>query len=134
MNKNTKTESMKIDEEKSLRLSGDGPLKIKRTNTYKIKDDEKSPIIDAMEQQEKELENNFYENEEDQKKILDQQSSSEDDEEFIRRSIINNQKRFSIINMDYFDQEKLMEIKEEPEIHHTIEIGSEEAPNGLAKL
>ena len=126
---------MKFEADKNDILDKDVPLKIKRTNTYQIKDEEKSPIIAQMEKQEEELENKYYGSEVEQKKSSDRQSSSEDDEEFIRRSIINNQKRFSVINMDYFDSEKLAEIKEEePEHKTTIEIGSDEVENGLAKL
>mmetsp|Transcript_9658 Transcript_9658/g.9456 ORF Transcript_9658/g.9456 Transcript_9658/m.9456 type:complete len:96 (+) Transcript_9658:238-525(+) len=92
--------------------------KMKRTNTYVIEDDSKSPIIAKMEKQEKELEKRFYGEEAKQ----DEDSASEDDEEFIRQSIINNQKRFSAMNMDYFEKERLSEIKEEPDLKPILTI------------
>lgn len=125
-----KAESMK-NVTKEERLSGEMPTKMKRTNTYVVKDEDKSPILDKMEKQEIELEK-LYHGEE---LKSPHESSSEDDEEFIRQSIINNQKRFSVMNMDYFEKESLSEIKEEDhEIKPTLTICSEERENGLSQL
>ena len=125
--------------EQEGRLSGDGPVQVKRTNTYVINMDDNSPILDIMEKQEIETMQEFEQAS--PNKVFDEKSSSEDDEEFIRRSLISNQKRFSSLNIgqttEYMTNSSLPKINEEqddPEHQRTITLGSDEKPNGLAKL
>lgn len=123
---------MKGKEIAEPRLSDDGSTTFKRTNTYKIKEEEKSSILTLMKKQEQEQENKFYRDQEEE--VLDK-NSSEDDEEYIRKSMISNQQRFSLTNMNYFDSGKLTETKEEELNHkHMLTIWSEEKANGLAGL
>ena len=115
-------------------LDGEGKASLKRTSTYQITSEEKSPFITAMEQQEKEIENKIFD-EKDSQWIIDINSSSEDDEEFIRKSMIHNQQRFSVRNMNYFNSELLIDNKEEKADHKpTLIIWKEEKTNGLASL
>jgi hypothetical protein len=121
----------------SGRLSGEGVSEIKRTNTYVIGTQEKSPIIEAMEQQEEKMEQEYMNRDRSIHQAFEDKSSSEDDDEFIRRSIINNQKRFSVFNSDYMEKallQKVIEADEELENKDNITIGTDEKPNGLAKL
>lgn len=90
-----------------------------------------------MEQQEEKMEQEYMNRDRSTHQAFEDRSSSEDDDEFIRRSIINNQKRFSVFNSDYMEKallHKVIEADEDLENKDNINIGTDEKPNGLARL
>lgn len=110
---------------------------MKRNNTYAIINEEKSPIIEAMQKQQENLENRLKEEAKQVAPAFEEQDSSEDDEEFIRQSIINNQKRFKAANTNYLEDafiNRPTELKE-PEVSKPLfKVSEDETPNGLSKL
>jgi hypothetical protein len=99
---------------------------VKRTNTYVIIEDERSPLVEKMDEQEK------------SKPFADADGSSDDDEEFIRQSILMNQRKFSILHNDYVEKVFLQKINEADEIEvqedKPIVISNDETPNKLSKV
>jgi hypothetical protein len=124
-------------EDNNERLSGDEITEIKRTNTYVVDNQEKSPIIETLAQQEEKMGKEYMNRDRSVHEVFGDKSSSEDDDEFIRRSILNNQTTFQYINSDYMEKSLLQKVHETEEEHvsnKVIVIGTEEKINGLAKL
>lgn len=98
---------------------------VKQTNTYAVIENESSPLVEKMNEQEK------------SKPFANADGSSDDDEEFIRQSIINNQRRFSTLHNNYVEKVFLQKINETDEFKEQEEkpiiISSDETPNRLSQ-
>lgn len=131
------SENIPAAEVKINSLGDEAKNMIKRNNTYSLKQDEESSILEAMKMQQEALDKKREEENKRISQVFDEKSSSEDDEDFIRQSIINNQKRFSSINNDYMERaflKRISEVEEDHEPPHVISIAGEETPNGLSVL